>query len=213
MSLLSIDVLKEMVPSAGEETINQYLPALNEVLPKFEINTPLRLAHFIAQIAHESGNFRHSIENLNYSAAALRAVFGKYFPTEEMAQEYHRKKEKIANVVYANRLGNGDTESGEGWKYRGRGLIQLTGKSNYEQCSQDLDIDLLENPDAICEQEVLSVSVACWFWDKRKLNEIADQDDLLTITKRINGGTNGLEDRKKHLQQCKLALGIEQESL
>ncbi|UAA37909.1 glycoside hydrolase family 19 protein [Paraneptunicella aestuarii] len=205
---ISADDLKAMIPNASEENLAKYLPALNDVLPQFSIDTPLRVAHFIAQVAHESGALRHSVENLNYSAAALRSVFGKYFTTDEMAQEYHRQPERIANVVYANRMGNGDSESGEGWKYRGRGLIQLTGKDNYHSCSQKIGLDLIANPDLVSDDPKVSVSVACWYWNSRNLNEVADNDDVLTVTKKINGGTHGLDDRKDYLDRCKHVLNI-----
>jgi putative chitinase len=195
--------LKEIMPNAKDEDIDFYLDALNRQLNLYEINTPLRQAHFIAQIAHESGAFRYKSENLNYSAKALKAVFGKYFPTEELAQECARKPEKIANSVYANRMGNSDTESGDGWKYRGRGLIQLTGCENYKKCSQVIGKDLIEEPDLLIHDPDIAVGAACWFWDMKKLNRHADEDDLKTITKKINGGYHGLEDRASYLDRAK----------
>ncbi|MCG7550982.1 glycoside hydrolase family 19 protein [Pseudoalteromonas sp. Of7M-16] len=202
------DQLVGIVPSAKAEDIEKYIDALNEVLPQFEVNTPLRAAHFIAQIAHESGCFRYESENLNYSDKALKAIFGKYFPTEEEAQAYARKPEKIANRVYANRMGNGDETSGDGWKYRGRGLIQLTGKDNYHRCGDALAIDLVNDPELVVADPTLTVKTACYYWDSRKLNQYADQDDLLTITKRINGGTHGLDDRAAFLNRAKQFLNI-----
>lgn len=202
------DTLKAIMPNASQTNIDKYLDALNSEMSKFDINTPLRAAHFIAQLAHESGSFKYSSENLNYSASALRAVFGKYFPTEEMAEEYARKPEKIANRVYANRMGNGDEGSGEGWKYRGRGLIQLTGKDNYTNCGKATGLDLVGNPEQLAENADSAVAAAGWFWDMRKLNSYADQDDIKAITKRINGGYNGLEDREKYLANAKKVLGI-----
>ncbi|ESP91295.1 glycoside hydrolase family 19 protein [Pseudoalteromonas luteoviolacea] len=202
------DQLVGIVPSAKAEDIEKYIDALNEVLPQFEVNTPLRAAHFIAQIAHESGSFRYESENLNYSDKALKAIFGKYFPTEEEAQAYARKPEKIANRVYANRMGNGDETSGDGWKYRGRGLIQLTGKDNYHRCGDALAIDLVNDPELVVADPTLTVKTACYYWDSRKLNQYADQDDLLTITKRINGGTHGLDDRAAFLNRAKQFLNI-----
>ncbi|MCJ8273495.1 MAG: hypothetical protein MJK04_29350, partial [Psychrosphaera sp.] len=133
--------LKQIMPAARDEDIDRYLDALNTELPKYGVDTPLRMAHFIAQIAHESGSFKYKSENLNYSAKALRAVFSKYFYTDEMAERYARKPEDIANVVYANRMGNGNSVSGDGWRYRGRGLIQLTGRENYANCAEFIGMD------------------------------------------------------------------------
>ena len=200
--------LEQIMPQAQPDRIQRYTPALNAELEKYQINTPLREAHFIAQIAHESGNFRWVVENLNYSAAALRSVFGKYFPDDATAEAYARQPEKIANRVYADRMGNGDEASGDGWKYKGRGLIQLTGKDNYTNFGKASGIDAVNNPDLLAEDANAAVSAAGWFWDMRKLNQYADADDILTITKRINGGTNGLEDRKEFLARAKAALGV-----
>ena len=200
--------LGEIMPSASDANIAKYLSALNDEISNFGINTKLRAAHFIAQLAHESGSFKYTSENLNYSAKALRSVFGKYFPSEELAEAYARKPEKIANRVYASRMGNGDEASGEGWKYRGRGLIQLTGKDNYTQCGKATQMDLVENPDQLADNADAAVAAAGWFWDMRGLNAYADQDDIKAITKRINGGYNGLEDREKYLTNAKKVLGM-----
>jgi putative chitinase len=162
----------------------------------YHINTPLRIAHFMAQIEHESG-LKPIGENLNYSASGLIKIFGKYF-TKEKAEMYERKPEYIANIVYANRMGN--TESGDGWKYRGRGFIQITGKYNYISLSKDTRIDYLNNPDWLL-READSVISALWFWNKNKLNDLADKNDILGITKKINGGINGLEHRKELLKK------------
>lgn len=143
--------LKAIMPAAREEDIERYLDALNQELTKYHIDTPLRLAHFVAQIAHESGSFKYKSENLNYSAKALRSVFGKYFDTDEMAERYARNPEGIANVVYANRMGNGDLVSADGWRYRGRGLIQLTGRENYANCAQNIGMDCETNPDLLAD--------------------------------------------------------------
>ncbi len=202
----SVETLKEIMPQATDENIEKYLNALNDEMGKFEINTPLRAAHFIAQLAHESASFKYVSENLNYSAKALRAVFGKYFPTDELADEYARQPEKIANKVYANRMSNGDEASGDGWKYRGRGLIQLTGKDNYSKLSEALGIDLVAYPDQLATSANLAVGAAGWFWDMRNLNTYADQDDIKAITKRINGGYNGLEDREKYFDRAREVL-------
>lgn len=207
-AIFTKDSLQQIMPRAKVEDIDHYLNALNSEMQAYEINTPLRAVHFIAQIAHESGSFKYRVENLNYSAQALRAVFGKYFPTEELANVYARKPEQIANRVYANRMNNGNEESGDGWKYRGRGLIQLTGKENYTKCGGALKIDLVNKPDLLAQDANAAVAAACWFWDSRKLNAYADQDDIRSVTKRINGGYNGLEDREQYLRRAKSVLGI-----
>lgn len=201
--MLTYDQLLAINSNKNPDMCNYYVDALNKVLPDYKITTKLRLCHFLAQILHESGNLRYKSENLNYSAKALRSVFGKYFKTDAMANEYARKPEKIANKVYANRMGNGDEASGDGWKYRGRGLIQLTGKNNYKACGEALGIDLLKMPDLITSDPYICVKSACWFWNKNGLNTFADNDDVKTITKRINGGFNGLDDRTNLLKKAK----------
>lgn len=176
------------------------------LLNSYHVNTPLRIAHFMAQIEHESG-LKPISENLNYSAKGLGTTFKKYFPTVELANAYQRQPQKIANKVYANRMGNGNEASGEGWKYRGRGFIQLTGKDNYLILSKDARIDCFENPDLLLE-EANAMIAALWFWNKNKLNDLADLDNIETITKRINGGFNGLPHRKECLTKWKLILKI-----
>lgn len=167
------------------------------------INTPLRVAHFMAQIEHES----HLIpiqENLNYSVQGLLKTFPKFF-NEKTVNGYARFSEAIANVVYANRMGNGDYNSKDGWKYRGRGFIQLTGKGNYQSFKNDSGIDVISNPDLLLE-EANAMICAVWFWNNKGLNIWADKDDIISITKKINGGTNGLEDRKQLLSKWKTIL-------
>jgi len=185
--------LKKLEKRLPKSVIDQ----IPSVIETFKINTPLRLAHFLAQCAHESGNFKATVENLNYSAKSLRAVFGKYFPDDTTAKLYERKPEKIANIVYANRMGNGDKASGEGWKYRGRGYIQLTGKTNYSAFDKSVPEDILANPELVATKYPLLS--AAWFWNSRNLNTLADNgksDAVVTqITKKINGGTHGLADR------------------
>lgn len=176
------------------------------ILGKAEINTPLRLAHFFAQIHHES-NLKPVQENLNYSAKSLLRVFRKYFQTYSMAKQYARRPEKIANRVYANRMNNGSEESGDGWKYRGRGFIQITGKANYTELSKDKGIDYVSNPDLLLTEADSMVS-AIWFWNKRRLNRFADNDDIYTITKRINGGYNGFRHRQKLLKHYKKIFNV-----
>lgn len=195
-----IEMLKEM--GVSEVDAEQYLKDLEEILPKYGIaESKLRLAHFFAQILHESGCLRFNMENLNYSAKALRAVFGKYFKTEDEADAYARNPEKIANRVYGSRMGNGDESSGDGWKYRGRGLIQLTGKDNYQAFAEWLGDDkILDDPDLVATE--YAVHSAVFFWDKNNLNAIADQDDVRKLTKRINGGENGLAHRRELLNKA-----------
>jgi putative chitinase len=161
----------------------------------YEITTPQRQAMFLAQLAHESGSFRFVEENLNYSVEALQRVFKKYFPTDELALMYARQPEKIANRVYANRMGNGEESSGDGWKYRGRGIIQLTGKDNYAAFSLKANNNALLEPDLVAEPELAAMS-AGWFWDTNGLNKLSDAGDVRAVTRRINGGFNGLADRE-----------------
>lgn len=176
------------------------------LLNSYHVNTPLRLAHFMAQIEHESG-LKPISENLNYSAAGLAKTFKKYFATIELANKYQRNPEKIANKVYANRMGNGNEESGDGWKYRGRGFLQITGHDNYLMLSKDTRIDCFDNPDLLLEEANAMIS-ALWFWNKNKLNALADLDNIETITNRINGGFNGLEHRKEVLLKWKNQLNV-----
>lgn len=173
---------------------------IKTVIEKFNGTTPLRLAHFIAQCAHESGDFKLVRENLNYSAKSLKAVFGKYFPNEALAAAYERKPEKIANLVYGNRMGNGNELSGDGFRFRGRGFIQLTGKDNYKAFSDFIGEDCVANPDLIATKYPLAS--AAFFFNKNNLWTICDKgatsDVVLLVTKRVNGGTNGLQDRVNH---------------
>lgn len=202
---ITLDQLKAFAPNADSVDLRYYLPAFNEVLPKYEINNHLRKCHFLAQVAHESGEFRYKKENLNYSKDALLRVFGKYFDEKE-AEACARKPQEIANIVYGGRMGNVNTN--DGWKYRGRGLIQLTGKNNYKACSDFIGVDLVANPDLVNSDPFVCVEVACWYWVSRSLNELADADNVKTITKYINGGYNGLEHRMKLLERAKRALGV-----
>ncbi len=170
---------------------------LPNVISKFKINTPTRLAHFLGQCSHESGHFKVTTENLNYSAQGLLSTFKKYFPTLELASQFARQPEKIANKVYANRMGNGDEKSGMGWKYRGRGYVQLTGFNNYSLFDSIVDDDIKANPDLVATKYPLLS--AAWFWNTNSLNNIADKGvDTPTITavsKRVNGGSVGLAER------------------
>ena len=177
--------------------LEQWTDALNKILPDYEIDTPQRVAAFIAQSAHESGNFTALHENLNYRAVTLRKVFPKYFTTDDMAVQYAGKPELIANRVYGGRMGNGPEESGDGFRYCGRGLIQLTGKSNYQAFAESIETPVEQIPEFLATFEG-AIQSACWFWESNNLNQYADSGDILTMTKRINGGTIGLEDRQKH---------------
>ena len=187
-------ILKMKPAKAGE-----WIDAINETFEKFDISTPERQACFLGQCAHESGGFTALSENLNYSAASLCRVWPKRFPTMNDGQNYEKNPQKIANKVYASRMGNGDEESGEGYAYRGRGLIQLTGKSNYQACGEALGVDLVENPDLVATPQYAALS-AGWFWNKNKLNAYADKNDMEGLTKKINGGTHGIEDRVARTQ-------------
>jgi putative chitinase len=173
--------------------------AFSEVLPRYEITTVERVAAFLAQCGHESADFTTLKENLNYSAEGLSKVFPKRFPTVAAAQPYNRNPEKIANKIYADRMGNGPEASGEGYKFRGRGAIQLTGKENYSKFAASLGMDLTAAV-AYCETLEGAIESACWFWNTNKLNALADASDIVTLTKRINGGTLGLDERKHHFE-------------
>ena len=199
----TVEVLKRCVPTNPDHVA--LYQALVMVLPKYEITTRERLAAFLSQCGHESVDFKILRENLNYSADALQRVFKKHFPTLALAQQYARQPEKIANRVYANRMGNGSEESGDGWKFRGRGAIQLTGRNNYMSFADSLGITADEAV-AYCETLQGAIESACWYWDTNSLNKIADTEDLTLLTRRINGGTHGLEDRVNRYKRCVLAL-------
>jgi putative chitinase len=187
--------------------LDYWYNALCQILPEYEINTPERVAAWLAQCAHESGYFKFLKENLNYKAASLRKVFPKYFPTDELAAQYEKKPEKIANRVYANRMGNGDEASGDGFRYLGRGLIQLTGKNNYTIFAASIDTPLEEIPEYLQTFEG-AVQSACWFWEQNNLNKFADSRDIVTMSKRINGGTIGMEDRIMKYEKCLKMFGV-----
>jgi putative chitinase len=180
----------------------KWLQPLNYTFDKYEINTPNRQAAFIGQCSHESGNFKTLEENLHYSAAALMRVWPSRFPDMDTAEKYANNPEKIANKVYSGRMGN--NEEGDGWKYHGRGLIQLTGKENYANCGSSIAVDILSDPDLLLAPEYAALS-AGWFWNKKGLNQLADTQDWLTITKRINGGVLGLDDRIAKTQKSLFA--------
>ena len=202
-SILALDQLKQMVKNPH---ITHWHGVLDQLLDDYEINTPLRVAHFVAQCAHESGNFVFIKENLNYKAASLQKTFPKYFPTAELAAQYANRPERIANRVYANRMGNGDEASGDGFRYCGRGLIQLTGKDNYTFFAGSLDISVEEASEYLATFEG-SAQSACWFWEQNKLNRFADANDVKGLTRAINGGYIGLSDREKHTEHALHILG------
>lgn len=179
----------------------KWAPHLTETFERFGINTPARQAAFIGQCSHESANFKTLQENLNYSAESLHRVWPSRFPSVDAAQPYHRHPEKIANKVYGGRMGNGDEASGDGWRYHGRGLIQLTGRANYKAAGDALGADLVGDPNLVANERYAALT-AGWFWKTHGLNELADAHDNVAITKRINGGTIGLDDRVAHTTQA-----------
>jgi putative chitinase len=194
----------EQLQELGIDT--KWLQPLEDAFAKYDINTPERQAAFIGQCAHESGNFKTLEENLNYKPEALMRVWPSRFPDLATAMKYAHNPEMIANKVYGGRMGNGVEETGDGWKYHGRGLIQLTGKENYANCGSGIGVDLLSNPNLLNTPEYAALS-AGWFWNKKGLNALADAGDFETMTKRINGGTLGLEDRKAKIAKALSVLG------
>lgn len=198
--------LDDIMPSVGLSTVQKFVPGLNKMFAKYGINTEYRVAAFLAQVGHESGEFTAVKENLNYSAVALRKVFPKYFPSDALANAYARKPERIANRVYANRMGNGTEASGDGYKYRGRGLIQLTGKNNYTAFAKYVGMTV-DQAIAYLETTEGAVESAAWFWHTNGLNALADRGpgSFTQVTQRINGGQNGAAHR---LQLYNRALSI-----
>jgi putative chitinase len=193
---MDLNKLKGHIP----DRVIEQIPGIQE---KFGVNTPLRLSHFLAQCGHESGGFRVTQENLNYSAKGLQGIFKKYFPSEALALDYAKKPQKIANRVYGGRMGNGNEASGDGFKFRGRGYIQLTGRDNYKAFDDAVEDAIIENPDLVATKYPLAS--AAWFWNRNKLNQLADKGNapevVTMITKRVNGGTIGLADRQKHFNE------------
>ena len=184
----------------------KWLEPLKETFEKYQIDTPKRQAAFIGQCMHESNGFKTLTENLNYSARGLMATWPSRFPSEEVANQYARNPEKIANRVYGGRMGNGPEETGDGWKYRGRGIKQLTGKENYERCGSNLGVDLVSDPDKLLDPKYAALS-AGWYWNKHNINQLADRGDIETMTKRINGGLLGLDARRAAIQKAESVLG------
>ena len=197
--MFTLKQLEEIIP--GNAHTEAWYDALIQILPEYEINTPERIAAFLAQCVHESGGFKAIKENLNYKAASLRKVFPKYFPNDELAAQYAHNQEAIANRVYGNRMGNGDEHSGDGYTYCGRGLIQLTGHDNYKAFADSLSMTMPETVEFLQTFEGC-VQSACWFWESNSLNTLADAGDIKAMTKRINGGYIGLEDRIKHYEHA-----------
>jgi len=185
---------------------HKWLGPLESTFAKYDISSPQRQSSFIGQCAHESGNFRILEENLHYSAPRLMAVWPSRFPNLDVAAQYANNPEKLANKIYSGRMGNGDEESGEGYAYRGRGLIQMTGKESYANCGSGLGVDLVGDPNRLLDPQYAALS-AGWFWNKKGLNSLADVQDYETMTKRINGGLNGLDDRKAKIAKALSVLG------
>jgi len=204
-------------PDMARELVNrndwkEWYEAMCEILPLWEIDTVERVAMFIAQCGHESGGFRVLSENLNYSAKALNTIFPKYFKRAGRdANEYHRQPEKIANVIYANRMDNGNEASGDGWTFRGGGILQLTGRYNYTKFAEAVEMTAEEAVDYVRTKKG-ALDSACWFWDTNNLNKWCDDMDIVGATKRINGGTIGLDDRKKHYLHAMDVLGGDYEA-
>lgn len=198
-----INIILEILKNNKDK--QEWAVILNEILPFYDINTDLRIAHFFSQTCHESNDFNSLQENLRYSAQGLLKTFPKYFPNEKIALEYQYKPERIANRAYANRMGNGDELSGDGWKYRGRGGLGHTGRNAYFNASKDnFNSDLLvHNPDLLTHNKSICAKVDCWFWKINNLNKLADKDDYIALSKRINGGTHGLQDRQARLARYK----------
>jgi putative chitinase len=201
--MITAEQFKQLFPRAQDP--ESWAASMNEVFPTYDINTPQRVAAFLAQCGHESGGWTVFEENLNYSAQGLNGIFRKYFPTVEEATPYARKPEMIANKIYANRMGNGSPESGDGYRFRGRGPIQLTGRANYTAFAKEMFEDwenVVQNPDWVTADRDFALMSAIWFWNKNKLNHEADIGDIKTMTKKINGGYIGLDDRIKHYNEC-----------
>ena len=208
---------KEHLAEIISADVDDWYDALCELLPKYGITTERRVAHFLSQCAHESGGFKRLEENLNYSAKALRAVFGRYFgpAPKRDADEYHRQPEMIANYVYMDEFRKykmGNVEEGDGWRFRGRGLKQLTGRENYTRFGASIGMTAEEAAEYVATPAG-AIESACWFWDANNLNDIADTDDVVKMTKKINGGNIGLEDRQKRYKHALQVLGMDAEDL
>ena len=199
--MITVEFFKKIFPKADIAYVNE----LNEHLPKYKVEGKLRVCAFLAQTGIESCLYTHTVENLNYSAERLKVIFPKYFKTRDVTQ-YARQPQKIANVVYGGRLGNGDESTGDGFKYRGRGLIQLTGKTNYKKFADFIgDAEIMSNPDLVAQPKYALLS-ALWYWTACNLNRYADAEDLKGMTKAINGGYNGLQERIDLYNRIKRAM-------
>ena len=197
--------LKEILHRDRE--VDEWYDAMIEMFPKYGITTKNRVAGFLAQTAHESANYKTITENLNYSAKGLDAIFGKYFTRRGISpKNYHREPAKIANHIYANRMKNGDTASGDGWRFRGGGILQLTGRHNYTAFGKSVNMTAEDATDYVRTKQG-AIESACWFWRTNNINKHCDNNDIITMTKRINGGTIGLADRKKHYAHALEVLG------
>ena len=203
--MITLEQLQDILPKAKAENIEKYCEHLAHAMDEFSIETDLQKAMFLAQVGHESGYLSAVHENLNYGWQGLRKIFPKYFPNDEIAQHYNRQPELIANRVYGGRMGNGPEETGDGFRYCGRGLIQLTGKSNYQQCGEALEYNLVEDPTYL-ETPQGAARSAAWFWWSRHLNQFADTENIKECTRRINGGYIGLEERNHLFQHAKAVL-------
>ena len=197
---VTLEQLCNFFEDTDDFVLEKFVGPINQIIEDFDINTPKRLSMFLAQVGHESGGLTKLHENLNYKAARLSQIFPKYFRDVD-PDDYANNPEAIANRVYASRMGNGDEDSGDGYRFRGRGAIQLTGRSNYTACGADLEVDLINNPDWLETPEGAIMSAA-WFWDQHDLNDWADKSDVTTVSKKINGGTIGLEDRKELFEEA-----------
>lgn len=207
--MITRDLLQAIMPQAKPENCRRFSSPLAVAAAEFGIATSRQIAAWLAQLAHESAQLGHVAENLNYSATGLLGNFKKYF-SEEEAYSFAHRPEAIANRVYANRMGNGPETGGDGWKFRGRGLIQITGRENYRLCGSAIALDLLAHPEAL-EQDEPAACSAAWFWWQRGLNALADRDDVEGITRRINGGINGLAERKAFHARALKAMGLTEE--
>ena len=203
-------ITKELLVASStcnSDMADKWVNALDDAATKYDVTNDKRVAMFIAQLGHESGGFAFTAENLNYSAAGLMSVFGKYFPNLQVANAYARQPEKIANRIYASRMGNGPEETGDGYRYCGRGLIQVTGKENYTWFAASVGITPEEASSYMQTFEGAAQS-ACWFWESNNLNHYADIDDFVTMTKKINGGTIGIEDRTARYERFLKIFGV-----
>lgn len=210
---LHVDQLARMCQNPDHASI--YVDPMNQCFLDYDITTPLRVAHFLAQIMHETAGLSRLEESFYYSADRLKQIFPGHFIVPGMAEAYAFERERIANLVYANRLGNGPESSGDGWRYRGRGMLHLTGRQNYEDYQEFVRSpgietqSIVETPDAVAYDEYLAASTAGWYWYSRRLNLRADKDDIRTITRRINGGLTGFAQRREQLKKVKTILELE----